>query len=404
MRPYLFAISLGLLASGCADGGDEERAESEVRFSATHHMFGFRTLPGFGTFPVSADVVDSDRGVLNLFDDSNYTVTRTTGTSASDRYALERPGTFQVFITNAQRASSIVFLGGYSRVGSPDDTSPGSTPDYFFTDRISGANNFLGFYYGTRIVTGQVELEGGWHALSLHVVMGQTLPDADNVARAVHGGISISAGAPGTLRTISGSGNQGAAAMVFGGSIQNLLTNNSGNGSCNLTVDYAVTGQSNDSRVMRAAATDKLILGLDEDETDGEAGVAIFVRKFDTGAALESLRIPGTFLIGGQTVFVNPLNCGADVFVGTMTLTSGGAFTLDAVDNQGQDFAYSGSWAPRSVNDGSITMTVSGTNETWFAAIDRSYNTLVFVDDFLETRSNNLPEYNLGFGVRQKPE
>ena len=52
--------------------------------------------------------------------------------------------------------------------------------------------------------------------------------------------------------------------------------------------------------------------------------------------------------------------------------------------------------------DGGMTISVNGTNETWFAAIDRSYNTLVFVEDFVETRTNNIPELDLRFGVREK--
>ena len=47
------------------------------------------------------------------------------------------------------------------------------------------------------------------------------------------------------------------------------------------------------------------------------------------------------------------------------------------------------------------SLSINGTNETWFAAIDKSYNTFVFVDDFREIRANNTPELNFGFGVRE---
>ena len=73
---------------------------------------------------------------------------------------------------------------------------------------------------------------------------------------------------------------------------------------------------------------------------------------------------------------------------------------MDGIGNSGQDFSYVGSYT--AAVDGGLTLTVNGTGETWFAAIDRSYNTLVLVDDFVETRSNNLPELNFVFGVRQK--
>lgn len=404
MRSTPFLLFLGLFAAACADGGKEDRAQSEVRFSAIHHLFGFRSLRGFGTFPVPETAIESDRGTWNLFDDSTYTVTRSTGTSPADRYALARRGELSIYVTGSAREPSVVFLGAYGRAGSGDDTTPGTTPDFFFTDRVSTpASERLGFYYGTRVVTGQVELAGGWHVLSLHVVFDQTLVDPDNVARAARGGVTIATGDPGTERAISGTGTQGSAGLTFGGSIQNLLTNGSGNGACNLTVNYAVTGQPVDSRVMRAAATDRLVLAIDEDETDGEAGLLFLVRKFDAQAApVDTVRIPGTFLVGGQTMFVNTSNSGADVFVGTVTLTAQNAFRLDAVGNQGEDFSYLGTWSAAA--DGGLTLTISGTNETWFAAIDRSYNTLVFIDDFREVRSNNQPELNLGFGVRQKPE
>jgi hypothetical protein len=128
----------------------------------------------------------------------------------------------------------------------------------------------------------------------------------------------------------------------------------------------------------------------------------VLVRKFDVPAApIDSVRVPGTFVVGGHTLFVNPSNSGSDAFVGTITLTAQGAFRLDAIGSQGQDFSYTGQYTLAA--DGGLAITVSGTNESWFAAIDRSYNTLVFVDDFVETRANNTPELNLGFAVRKRP-
>lgn len=398
----LLLVPLALLATSCADGGSQDGPASEVKFSATHHLFGFRSLRGFGTFPVPATAVFTDRGTLNLFDDSTYTVTRTTGTSSAERYALEDAGPFSVFLSGSGTEPSVVFQGGYGRVGATGLTGPGTTPDFFFTDRVStAASPSVGLYVGTRIVTGQVELEGAWHVLSLHAVFGQTILSPDNVGRGAHGGVSITAGAPGTSRDISGTGFQGTSALTFGGTIQNLLTSGSGDGTCNLTVDYALPSQPADSRVMQAAANANLVFGLDADESDNEAGLLFLVRKFDAPATpVDSVRVPGTFLVGGHTLFVNPSNSGSDAFVGTVTLTAQGGFRLDAVDNAGNDFSYVGSYTLAA--DGGITLSISGTNETWFAAIDRSYNTFVFVDDFVEVRSNNIPELNLGFAVRKK--
>src|SRR5204863_6171836 len=164
-------------------------------------------------------------------------------------------------------------------------TTPGTSPDVFFTDRVSTESSpTIGLYVGTRVLPGQVELEGGWHLLSLHAIFGATIQSPDNVGRAARGGLSISAGAPGTQRLISGTGSQGTASVTYGGTIQNLLDNGVGNGTCNLTVNYTLTGQPVDSRVMLAAANANMVFGLDADESDGEAGLLFLVRKFEVPA------------------------------------------------------------------------------------------------------------------------
>ena len=395
-------LPLAVLLSGCANGGKETRPQSEVKITAGHHMFGFRTLRGFGTFPVSSSAVLTDRGTLNLFDDSTYTVSRPSGTGTTttpaDRYAIDAAGALSVYVTGSGNEPSVLFRGAYSQVNTIGPF------DYFFTDRVaSPASTSIGLFFGTRKVTGQVELEGNWHLLSLHAVLDATLQSPENIGRGARGGVAIAAGAPGDARAISGTGTQFSSSLTFNGTIQNLLTGTplSGDGSCNLTVGYQLAGQSVDSRVMLAAATNNLVFGLDADETDNRAGLLAMVRTFDSPASpVDTVRIPGTVLVGGHTLFVNPANSGSDVFVGTVTLTSGGGFRLDGIGNSGQDFSYVGSYT--AALDGGLTLSINGTNETWFAAIDRSYNTLVLVDDFVETRSNNTPELNFVFGVRKK--
>lgn len=396
---HRLSLPLLLLAAACADGGSEDRPQSEVKIAASHHIFGIRSLPGFGTFPIQNTVVFTDRGTLNCFDDSTYTITRASGTSSADRYAIDHLGALSLYVTGSGREPSVVFLGGYSLAGGVS-----AIPDLCFTDRVSTPNSSsIGLYVGTKVVPGQVELAGAWHVVSLHTVFNEAILSPENVARAARGAVSIASGDPGTLRTISGTGTQGTSSITFGGAIQNLLTNSTGDGTCNLTLSYQLTGQSADSRVCYSAASSDLILGLDADETDGEAGLVVMLRKFDAPATpVDPSRIAGRFLVGGHTVFVNPSNPGSDAFVGVVTLSSQGGFRLDAAGNQGIDFAYVGSFTAN--QDGGLTVTINGTNETWFAAIDRDYQTLVFVDDFREVRSNNLPELNLGFGVREKTD
>ncbi|HEX6811633.1 MAG TPA: hypothetical protein VF384_08430 [Planctomycetota bacterium] len=410
------AIALGLLVclAACADGGKEDRPQSEVKISRTQHFVGFRSLRGFGAPPIGQNVVITDRGKLNLFADSTYTVTRGAQTTGAELYALESTGALSLFLQGGGTEPSVVFLGGY---GLFDGET--SATDMFFTDRVSTpASPSLGLFVSTRVATGQVELEGDWHVLSQHAIFNQTILTPDNVGRAAHGSVDIAAGAAGTVRAISGTGTQsqatqGQGPITFGGTIQNVLVSGSGDGTCNMTLQYGA-----DSRIVLAVATGdatvgKLLIGLDdeENETDGEAGIVLMVREFN--GTLDPAKVDGRFLVGGHTLFVNPTNAGSDAFVGVVTLgdvtlSEPGAFRLDAVGNQGIDFTYTGTYVLLPVGggsadlDGGIKITIPGTNETWFAAIDRSYNTLVFVDDFIEARNN--PELNIGFAVREKPD
>ncbi|MFT4516389.1 MAG: hypothetical protein ACI89X_004633 [Planctomycetota bacterium] len=390
----LWIVPVLALAS-CADGGEEDSPLSEVAVSASHHMFALRSLAGFGTFPPPTNSVVTESGVLNLFDTGNYTVTSATGTSGEDRYAIETTGPFTVFVTGNSTEPSTAFLGAYSLVA--------DQADYFFTDRVSTSGSpRIGMFYGTRVITGQVELEGGWHVLSLHVIFDQSILAPDGVGRGAHGAVSITAGAPGTERIISGTGFQGTGALTFGGTVRNLLdVNDVGDGSLNMALSYQLNGQSADSRIVESAANENVIFGVDKNNGSGEAGIVTMVRKFDAPTTpVDSVRVPGTFLVGGHTLFVNPSNPGSDSFVGTVTLSAQGGFSLDAVGNTGADFQYIGTYTLS--QDGGMVVAISGTNETWFAAIDKTYNTLTFVDDFEELRANNTPELNFGFGVRQK--
>lgn len=390
----LWIVPVLTLAS-CADGGEEDSPQSEVTKNASHHMFALRSLAGFGTFPPPTSAVVTESAVLDLFDASTYTVTSATGTSGQDRYAIEEAGPFTIYVTGNATEPSTAFLGAYSLVA--------DQPDYFFTDRVStSASLRIGLFFGTQIIAGQVELEGGWHVLSMHVIFDQTILSPDNVGRGAHGAVSISAGDPGTQRTISGTGFQGTGALTFGGTVQNLLDgNDEGDGSLNLSLSYQLDGQSADERIIESAANENVIFGVDKNNGDGEAGLVTMVRKFNAPTTpVDSVRVPGTFLVGGHTLFVNPSNPGSDSFVGTVTLSPQGGFRLDAVGNTGADFQYIGTYTLS--QDGGMELSIEGTSETWFAAIDKTYNTFTFIDDFEESRPNNTPELNFGFGVREK--
>lgn len=398
MRSILALLPLPLLLCACAEGGEEDRPQSEIRVAARHHFFGLRSQPGFQTFPVDPAEVLPDRGFFNLFDDSTYTVTRSTGTSPSDGYSLEQSGAFSVRVTGSSREPTVFFRGGY---GLPMDNH-----EYFFTDRVSNpSSTSLGMFYGTRVrqVSGGIELAGGWHLLSLHVIFSSSMVlQPSNVGRGAHGSIDVAAGDPGTSRMITGMGSESSGAQLeLGGSIQDLLQGGNSEGELNLTVSYRqLPNGTADSRVFEAAAGKDVVLAVDADETDEEAGILFLVRHFDAMTPATEADLAGDYLVGAYTLFVNPTRSGTDGAFGRLNLTEQGGFRFDMVGSRGIAFTWRGTYTL--ADDGGIELMVDGTNETWFAAISRDYNTIAIVDDVVETRANGMPELNILLGVREQ--
>ncbi|GAB4158311.1 MAG: hypothetical protein Fur0037_25870 [Planctomycetota bacterium] len=398
MHPPSRMLLAAALLCACSQGGKETRPQSDVRIAAIHHLFGFRALRGFGTFPVSPDVSFPDRSTLSLTDRSTYTITRSGATSGEDDYALAQNGALSILVHGGSGEPTVAFPGGYGLVSA-------ANADLFFVDRFSTpASPSVGLFFGARVVQGIPDLSGGWHLLSQHLIFSSsTLLSTGNVARGAHGGISIATGTPGDPLAISGTGTESTrVSLVFGGTAQALAQGSTGDGTMNLTISYQDSLQppgTADSRVLVAAAGEDIVYAVDQDESDGEAGIVLLVRKFDAPTTVaDPARAAGTYLLGAQTFFVDPMNSGADAAIGTLLLTAQGAFRIDMIGSQGIDFAYSGTFSLG--QDGGMTLSVDGTNETWFGAIRRDYNTVAVIDDFVETRNN--PELNLFFGVREK--
>jgi hypothetical protein len=393
-------LLLPLLFVACAQGGKETRPQSDVKIAASHHLFGFRSLRGFGAFPISPNTVFPDNSVLNFTDQSTYTITRSSGTSGEDSYAIANNGQLSILVTGSSSEPTVSFPGGYGLVGAGNE-------DLFFIDRWSTpASPSVGMFYGTRVINGVAELAGAWHLLSLHAIFStSSVLTPNNVGRGAHGAISIETGTPGSVRNISGTGTESTRIdLVFGGTTQTLVQGSTGDGSLNLTISYQdalLPSNTADARVLKAAAGKDIVFAVDDDRTDGEAGMVFLVRKFDVPTTnADPSRVAGTYLLGAHTLFVNPANAGSDAAVGTLVLTSQGGFRIDMIGSQGVDFSYAGTFVLS--QDGGMVFTTSGTNESWFGAIHRDYNTVVLVDDFIETRANNTPELNLFFGVRRK--
>ena len=419
-------LFLAFLAA-CAEGGDEDTPQSDVQISATNHLFWFRTLPGFATFPPEANEVFTGCGLLEMDSNSTYRLFSVCDPSVPatdpDSYALANDCEFRLFVRGNNFSPTTVFLGGYEHTA--------NEPDLFFTDRVTATGSAsVGLYYGTEVENGTVDLEGNWHLLSMHVMLGVGGPppviSPRNVGRTAYGSCLVEANPPpatppsppGSVLAISGEGSESGSdtaqlPVTFGGTIQQLVQGNppSGDGTVNLTVDFGP-----DARVFRAAAGRDIVMALDEDESDGNAGMLFLVRQFDNtpGNTFDDDDVVGDYLIGGQTLFVNPANAGSDTFVGTLQLFAGGggssprAFRLDAEGVQGVDFSYQGTYTfledPQNpgVLTGGLELIVDGTDEQWFAAVNRTYDTITLVDPVVEDRANNTPELNLLIGVRKQ--
>jgi hypothetical protein len=154
-----------------------------------------------------------------------------------------------------------------------------------------------------------------------------------------------------------------------------------------------------DDRVMLAAARADAVFGLDADPCDGEAGQLLLVRKFDGAAPPDPARVAGRFSCAGRTLIVDPANGRGLQFRGLLTLAASGEFDLEVAPlGSIPGYTVAGTWTLAA--DGGLTLPHSTAAETWFAAIDRGYDSIVFVDDVVEV--GTAPRFSLGFGVREK--
>ncbi|MCC6671694.1 MAG: hypothetical protein IT458_11570 [Planctomycetes bacterium] len=383
MRKTLSTVSLLLpaLFLGCAKGEDTSRPTGEVKLAAEHHFFALTTEAKFAGFPVVATQTSSDRGILVMKDDSTYFVRRGTTESSSASYALSKNGQFSVLVTVASNQPDARYMGGYGLEG--------NTNHLFFADRYTTTSaNRVGLFLGVRRLTASFDLAGEWHLCSQHVIFaGSSLPDPNNVARSAYGLIEVDSN-----RQITGTGSESSRAnLTFTGSATTFA-----DGALNLTLRYRdATGS--DERAFLGAAGKNFVIALDADETDGETGLLMLVKKRTGTISLADLA--GDYHVGLHTVFINPSNCGSDAAVGTLTLSDQGGFRLECEGARGVDFTYTGTFT--AANDGKLVFTVSGTNETWTGAVDQDNKTIAVIDNFVEQRQNNLPELNFIVALRK---
>ncbi|MEY4672556.1 MAG: hypothetical protein RL148_340 [Planctomycetota bacterium] len=387
-------LVLGFLAS-CADGGEESTPDSEVLVSSSFNYFSFRALPGFGSFPISPSVVYPDSLEINFRDDGTYTFETSSGEGSPQTYLLYEDGRLRIVYPGGGGAPAVYWDGAY-------ELTRTENADHFVTDRSSLSNSqALGMLYGTQIDTtvANADITGPWHLFSSHVVFAGTgaVSSPNNVGLNLHGAVSV-VEPNGSNDNVSGTGSESSGRTVTLGGTLGLLTN----GKANLTLRYtdSWSSQGTESRVFQAAVGKDIVMAVDRDETDGEAGMLMMMRKFDVPTTVATLNdVAGDYYVGAYTTFVNPSNPGADGAVGTLELSNTGNFAFTMVGSRGIEFQYTGTFVV--AEDGLLTFTVSGTSETWRGAVNRDYKTLVVMDDVVENRTNT--ELNFFFAVREKP-
>lgn len=370
-----------LLLGACAQGGGAKRPASEVKIAASHHLFGFLGATRLA-FPIDPKRIFTDRGTLVFKSDGTYGVKRPGQAEGTDDYALAKDGTLSMLVSQGPRRPKIRFSGAYGLEG--------DTGHYYFVDRFttSSAPN-VGLFWGTKLVSGTADLQGGWHVFTHHMIFAKSqVLDPDNVGRAMAGTVTVDkAGA------LKGQGFESTkATLVLGGSVKTFA-----DGRVDVVLKLS-DKQSSDERTFLSGAAPNLVLGLDETESDGESGLLAMVRK-RTGKA-DLARLAGDYHVGMHTIFVDASRAGTDAATGLVSISSSGALRLEAVGSDAQKFTYTGKVALS--DDGALKITIDGTKETWAGAVDQGYHTLVIADNFVEQRSGNKPaELNLMLALRK---
>jgi hypothetical protein len=251
-------------------------------------------------------------------------------------------------------------------------------------------------------VAGTGNPEGDWLLFSLHTIFSPSVVlNPHEVARALYGKVTIAG--PSQPPTVNGTGtdSQGVPRTLSG------TASGFADGAVSLTINYH-----SDPRTFRAGIAKDVILGVDDDETTGEAGLLAMVRRVTfTDVATAQALIAGSYLFGMHTHFVSPTNSGTDAANGTIVLNDQGGWQLDGIGSDGPDlgkFSYSGSYefAP-GATPGTFTnqliFRAGNTNEIWSGAVDQTAKVLVILDDDVEVRAAGIsPELSIAIAVRRE--
>ena len=373
---------------GCSSGGSRDSFSSAIKLAANHYLFGFVGRPNFPAFPTTVADVQTVDGRFFMMDDGKYEMRESNGTLlAQSDYSLDADGTFAIAVPSS--TTTLVYRGAYGLEG--------DSGDVLLTDRVGSG---VGVYFGTPIVQGNPDLPamvGDWHVFTLHAILAPpaSVPDEDLVGLAFGGSMSLAADG-----SFTGNGVESESGAVSISGVANDFQAFA-DGLFALEITFDPPTRPDYQRGFVAGGGPRFLAGVDENDSgnDPAAGSILMLRKRTAGYAAADLA--GTYKLGMLTVFIRPSASGMDSALGVLELTANGDFRIDASNNLGQDFSYTGTWTATA--DGGLTFATSGTNETWLGAFDDDYDTIVFVDPFKEIRPSLQKELNLGMAIRPKP-
>jgi hypothetical protein len=386
-----FALLAGLAAS-CAEGGVDNRLSTEVQTDVTGTRFDFFGIAGPPSFPFPLTVGQSAGfdGRLLFDPESQFRITNNAVTVASGRYSVQQNGVVSLLFTGS--GQSTLWQGAFGLEGDTDRI--------FVADRIGN----VGLYLGNPVVDGPPDaspLEGTWTVLSMHALFPSASlmnPTVDDVARAFAGSIVVPAptDAMDLDLDFTGSGEgsaQGGSPVAFP-SVTGTVTAVAGS-EFDLSLSYGASTPRAETRSYTVSGGDgEVLFGVENGASNTAEGLIALIKN--RTAPVDLTTLAGDWLVGVWTIFPLPTRSGFDAGVGTATIDTNGDYFVDANNNTGTRFTFSGRMSTNMVPDGQVSVTEARFNETWIGAVDESQNTIVILDDRIETRANGeSPELNL---------
>jgi hypothetical protein len=391
-------LLVGLLAIGCAEGGDEERPIGDVVLDETYAFYGVVGGTAFGPYPATTSDAGAFDGRLVFSGDSTFEITSGAATISSGNYTITDRGVLTLLIPR----SGLPTLALQGAIG-----LSGNTGRLTIADRVGN----VGLYLGSRVVAGTIDptqfADGGdWVLSSLQVQFGDPSipnPVASDVGRSFSAVLAGTQPMPGNTINLSGTGAGSADApatvLTATGALEALV-----DGEFEMTLAYGV-GPRAESRRYSMAGDDRLLVGTEIGTSNEVVGLATMMRERSAPIDFADLAARGgedaVWLATIWTVFPLPTRSGLDAAVGTATFASDGSYVINASNNTGTAFSFQGVCTADSSQPGRMTCTETAFSETWIGTVDEAQETIVLIDTVLEQRpAGESPELNMIVLVR----